>query len=60
MCKKVFFYKYLSSVHISLNFLLTNLKLLVAVDDIYIERTVSQNFVLSLSFLFHVKKQVIF
>ena len=43
--KKGFFDKYFSIVHISLNSLLANLKFLVAVDDIYIEGTVSQNFV---------------
>ena len=48
--KTVFFDKYFSIVHISLNFVLTDLRFLVAIDDMYIERTLSQNFVLSLSF----------
>ena len=50
--KKVFFDKYILIVHNSLNFVLTNLKILVPVDDIYSEGTVSQNFVLSFRFYF--------
>ena len=48
--KKVFFDKYFLIVHNSLNFVLTNLTFRVAVDDIYSEGTVSQNFVLSFCF----------
>ena len=44
------FDKYFLIVHISLNFVLINLRFLVAVDNIYSEGTVSQDFVLSLSF----------
>ena len=58
--KNVFFDKYFSIVHISLNFVLTNLRFLVAMDDIYIEETVSQNFVLSLSFCFMSKNGQLF
>ena len=50
--KKVFFDKYFSIVHSSLNVVLTDLKFLLAVHDINTEGTVSQNFVLSLSFYF--------
>ena len=46
--KSIFLTIIFQSSIISLNFLLTNLKFLVAVDDIYIEGTISQTFVLSL------------
>ena len=39
--KKVFFDKYFLIVHISLNFVVINLRFVVAVDDINSERTVS-------------------
>ena len=55
--KKVCFDKYFLIVHVSLNLVLTNLKSLVAVDDIYIKGTVSQNFVLILSFNFTSKNR---
>ena len=58
--KKVFFDKYFLIVHNSLNFVLTNLKFLVALDDIYSEGTVSQNFVLSFSFYFMSKNGQLF
>ena len=58
--KNVFFNKYFLIVHISLNFILTNLRFLVIVDDICIEGTVSQDFVLSLSFYFMSKNGQLF
>ena len=47
-----FFGLYLSNVHISTNIVLRNIKSLVVVGEIHVEGTVSQNFVLSLSFHF--------
>ena len=47
-----FFNIYFSIVHISLNFVVNKLKFCVAVDDIYIEGKMSQNFVLSLRIYF--------
>ena len=58
--KNVFWDKSFLIVHISLNFVLTNLRFLVSVDDIYIEGTVSQNIVLSLSFYFMSKNGQLF
>ena len=54
-CKKMYTKKpnfgiYFSIVHISLNFALRNVKFLVAIVDIYLEGTVSQNFDICLSF----------
>ena len=48
----MFFDKYFLIVHTSLNFVVINLRFVVAVDDIHSEGTVSQNVVLSLSFYF--------
>ena len=58
--KKLFFDKCFSIVHISLNVLLTNLKFLIAGDDIYIEGNMSQNFVSSLTFYFMSKNGQLF
>ena len=55
-----FFGLYFSNVHISTNIVLKDIKSLVAVDEIHVEGTVSQNFVLSLSFHFMQKKRVTF
>ena len=53
--KKVFFCIYFSVVHISFNFALSNLNFCEAVDDISIEGTVSQNFVLCITLYFMTK-----
>ena len=58
--KKVYFDTYFSIVHISLNFALNNLKFCGAVDDIPIEGTMSQIFVLSLRFHFMSKNGQLF
>ena len=58
--KKEHFGIYFSIVHISLNFALRNLKFLVTVDDILLERTLSQNFDLRLSFCFMLKNRQLF
>ena len=50
-----YFDKYFSIVNISLN-----LRFLVAIDDIYIERIMSQNFVCCLSFCFMSKNGQLF
>ena len=47
-------------VHISLNFVVINLRFVVAVDDIHSEGKGSQNFVLSLSFYFMSKNGQLF
>ena len=56
----MFFDKYFLIVHISLNFVVINLRFVVAVDGIHSEGTVSQNFVLSLSFYFMSKNGQLF
>ena len=55
-----FFYEYFLIFHISLNFVVINLRFVVAEDDIHSEGTVSQNFVLSLSFYFMSKNGKLF
>ena len=47
-----FFYFYFSNVHISTNYALDGLRLYMHVGNIHVERTVSQIFVLGLSFDF--------
>ena len=59
--KKKYFLAYMFLViHISLNFALSNLKFCEAVDDISIEGTVSQSYVLSLNFNFMSKNGQVF
>ena len=50
--KNLFFYFYFSIVHISTNYALDDLRFWMHVSNIYVEGTVSQIFVLSLSFDF--------
>ena len=59
--KKDNFGIYILIVHISFSVALRNIKFLVAVGDIHIKGTVSQNFdIIMLNFLFYVKKRVTF
>ena len=51
---------YFLIVHISPNFALRNVQFCVAVDDIHLEGTVSQNFDLCLSFCFMSKNGQLF
>ena len=55
-----FFYLNFSIVHISTNNVIGGLKFYIHVGDIHVEGTLSQIFVLLLSFYFYVKNRVTF